>query len=126
MNATYTATVGSDLYQAGRTEDGQFYIAEVYFVEMENEAGRRFRHIATFNGVEVSVCDYSGETYFLDCREEATAKADRLAARVNAALKAGKGVDMALWDQVDPAYGSDEFIAQGTEAKRAFADRSAV
>jgi hypothetical protein len=33
---------------------------------------------------------------------------------------------MALWDQVDPAYGSDEFIVQGTEAKRAFADRSAA
>jgi len=123
---TYTATVASDLFDAGRTEDGTPFIAEVYYVILENAAGRRFRHNATFSGVEVLVDDYEGGTYFVDRREEATAKAERLAARVNAAIKAGRGVDFDLWDEVDPAYGSDEYIGQGTEAKRAYADRFAA
>jgi hypothetical protein len=122
---TYTATVVSDLFNAGRTEDGTPFIAEIFYVVMENAAGRRFRHDATFSGVEVLVDEYEGGTYFADRREEATAKAERLAARVNAAIKTGRGVDMDLWDEVDPAYGSDEYIGQGTEAKRAYADRFA-
>jgi hypothetical protein len=121
----YTAYITSDLFDAGRTEDGTPFIAEIFYVVMENAAGRRFRHDATFSGVEVLVDEYEGGTYFADRREEATAKAERLAARVNAAIKAGHGVDLALWDEVDPAYGSDEYIGQGTEAKRAYADRFA-
>lgn len=123
---TYTATVISDLFDAGRTEDGTPFIAEIFYVVMENAAGRRFRHDATFSGVEVLVDEYEGGTYFADRREEATAKAERLAARVNAAIKTGRGVDLALWEEVDPAYGSDEYIGQGTEAKRAYADRFAA
>lgn len=126
MNATYTAYVASDLFDAGRTEDGTPFIAEVYFVEMENAAGRRFRHDATFSGVEVMVDEYEGGTYFADRREEAKAKVERLAVRINAALKDGTGVDLSFWEEVDPAYGSDEYIAQGTEAKRAYADRFAA
>jgi len=122
----YTAYITSDLFDAGRTEDGTPFIAEIFYVVMENAAGRRFRHDATFSGVEVLVDEYEGGTYFADRREEATAKAERLAARVNAAIKAGRGVDLALWDEVDPAYGSDEYIGQGTEAKRAYADRFAA
>ena len=122
----YTAYITSDLFDAGRTEDGTPFIAEIFYVVMENAAGRRFRHDATFSGVEVLVNEYEGGTYFADRREEATAKAERLAARVNAAIKAGCGVDLALWDEVDPAYGSDEYIGQGTEAKRAYADRFAA
>jgi hypothetical protein len=125
MNATYTASVASDLFNAGRTEDGTPFIAEVYFVEIENAAGRRFRHDATFSGVEVLVDEYEGGNYFVDRREEAAAKAECLTARVNAALKTGRGVDMDLWQEVDPAYGSDAYISQGTEAKRAYADRFA-
>jgi hypothetical protein len=126
MNATYTAYATSDLFDAGRTEDGTPFIAEVFYVAMENEAGRRFHHNSSFSGVEVLVDEYEGGKYFSDRREEATAKAERLAQRVNAALKAGHGVDLALWNEVDPAYGSDEYVAQGTEAKRAFADRTAA
>jgi hypothetical protein len=126
MNATYTAYVASNAYTAGRTEDGHPFIAEVYFVEMENAAGRRFRHYASFPGTQCVIDEEEGYAHFPDLREEATAKADRLTARVNAALKADKGVDMDFWTEVDPAYGSDAYIDQGTEAKRAFADRSAA
>jgi len=124
MNATYTAYADSDLYHAGYTEEGQSFVAEVYYVVMENNAGRRFRHEAFFAGTEVSV-DEEGICHFPDLRQEASAKADRLAARVNAALKAGQGVDLNRWEEIDPAYGSDEYISQRTEAKRAFEERRA-
>ena len=115
---TYKAMVVSDLYNFGRTEDGTPFIGEVYYVEIENEDGRRFRHDSSFSGVEVMVDEYEGGTYFGDRREQATAKAERLAARVNASFKAGRGVDFDLWSEVDPAYGSDAYINSGTEQRR--------
>ena len=128
MNKSYTAEVASDLYRAGDTEDGTPFIAEVYYVTIENSEGRQFQHDAFFPGV--AVCFYTDEdghnsSYFDDCREEAQAKAERLASRVNQALQSGKGIDLAHWREIDPVYGSDEYIAQGTEAKRAFEERCA-
>jgi hypothetical protein len=125
MNATYTAYATSDLYNAGHSCDGHPFIAECFYVMVENAAGRRFRHQATFDGVERLVCEETGEPHFADLREEASAKAERLAARVNAALAAGLALDSGLWYEVDPAYGSDEYQSQGIEAQRAFADRTA-
>lgn len=126
MNTTYTATAVSDLYNAGRSCDGHPFIAEQFYVQIENDRGTRFRHAATWNGAERLVCDETGEVCFADVREDARAKAERLAERVNAALASGKGVDWAYWVEVDPAYGSEEYIAQGVEAQRAFADRQAA
>ena len=129
MKATYTAYVATDLFNAGYSCDGHPFIAEQYYVVVENEAGRRFRHIALFNGTERLVCEETGDACFPDLREAASAKAERLAARVNAALVAGNGLDgldATYWDEVDPAYGSDEYVSQGTEAQRAFADRAAA
>jgi hypothetical protein len=126
MNATYTAYAESDLYSAGHSCDGHPFIAERFYVVIENAAGRRFRHQASFNGAERFVCEETGEPHFADLREEASAKAERLAARVNAALVAGLALDSALWYEIDPAYGSDEYQSQGIEAQRAFADRAAI
>lgn len=120
---TYTAHVNTDLYQAGRTCDGHPYIAEAYYVVIENDRGTRFRHATTWCGTERMVCEETGEAYYPDRREEARTKAERLCARVNAALCDGTGVDWAYWVETDPAYGSEEYIAQGTEAQRAFAER---
>jgi hypothetical protein len=123
-NATFTAFVASDLFNAGYSCDGHPFIAEQYYVVIENAAGRRFRHEKTFNGTEQLVCEETGDSCFSDLREEATAKAERLAARVNAAFAAGKDVDWTYWGEVDPAYGSDEFISQGIEAQRVFAEKA--
>ena len=125
MNATYTAYAASDVYNAGYACDGHPFIAECFYVLIENEAGRRFRHEAIFNGTERLVCEETGDTCFPDLREEASTKAERLAARVNAALAAGVALDHGRWHEVDPAYGSDEYQSQGIEAQRAFADRNA-
>jgi len=125
MKATYNAYVASDLYNAGYACDGHPFIADCFYVLVENEAGRRFRHQVIFNGTQKLVCEETGDACFHDLREEASAKAERLAQRVNAALKAGVALDSACWYEVDPAYGSDEYEAQGTEAQRLFAEKQA-
>lgn len=125
MNRTYIAYVASDLYNAGNSCDGHPFIAECFYVVVENEAGRRFRHANTFNGTTPLFCDETGEPHFPDLRQESSAKAARLADRVNAALVAGISLDAARWYEVDPAYGSPEYQSQGIEAQRAFSDRNA-
>lgn len=123
MNATYKAYAASDLYQAGFSCDGHPFIAEKYYVLIENAAGRRFRHEKSFAGVEVLKCEETGETGFADIRETAKAIVEDLAAKVNAALAAGKPLTASCWFEVDPAYASDEYQSQGIEALRAFTDR---
>jgi hypothetical protein len=128
MKATnFTAVAISDFYQAGYSCDGHPFFAEQFYVVIENDAGKRFSHEATFKGAEV-ICneDTDGETVFADVRAEAARKAQALADRVNAAIQAGVELDDARWYEVDPAYGSAEFVSQGTEAKRAFQDRLAA
>jgi hypothetical protein len=126
MNASYTAHVATDLYNAGYSCDGHPFIAEQYYVVIENQAGRRFRHTTTFNGTQEVVCPESGDSYFPDLRQEASAKAERLVSRVNTALQSGKFLSPTFWDEIDPAYGSDEYMYQGTEAKRLFAEKAAA
>jgi hypothetical protein len=126
MNATYTAYPWSDLFHAGYSCDGQPFIAEQYYVVIENEAGCRFRHQATFNGTQEVVCPESGDSYFPDMRDQAQAKVNKLAIRVNAALKAGKTLSPTFWYEIDPAYGSNEYVDQGTEAQRVFEEKAAA
>lgn len=126
MNKSYRAIVASDLYQAGVTEDGRPFIAENYYVMIENAAGRRFAHNVVFNGAVVHFDDEEMCHYFEDVREESKAKAEALCARIAAALDAGRALNMDLWNEMDPAYGSDEYISQGTEAQRVFLERLAA
>ena len=125
MNATFTAYAASDLYQAGFSCDGHPFIAECFYVLMEDAAGRRFRHEKSFAGVEVLECEETGETNFADIRETTKAIVEDLAAKVNAALASGKALTASCWFEVDPAYGSDSYIDQGTELKRVFAEKAA-
>jgi hypothetical protein len=120
---TYTAHTHSDLYKAGVTEDGEDYTAEVYLVFLENGAGRRFCHNSYFMGCNAVYHADEGFYSFEDIRVQAKAKADRLTARVNAA---GGKVDLAHWAEIDPYYGSKEYVLQGTEAQRAALDRHAA
>ena len=126
MNTTYTAYVASDLYEAGIACDGHPFIAERYYVVIENAAGRRFQHEKAFAGVEVIECEETGETGFADIRETTKAIVEDLAAKVNATLASGKALTPSCWFEVDPAYGSDSYVAQGTELKRFFAEKLAA
>ena len=125
MNSTYTAYTSADAYTAGYTCDGYPKIAEYFYVTIENETGRRYRHEASFRSVKSAYCEETGESFFEVMHAEAFAKAERLAERVNAALAAGAALDPTLWREVDPAYGSQEYQSQGIEAQRALADRLA-
>jgi len=126
MKATYNAYVASDLYQAGISCDGHPHIAEKYYVLIENAAGRRFRHKKSFGDVEVIQCEETGETGFVSVRNEVRAIVEDLAAKVNATLAAGKPLTADCWFEVDPAYGSDAYVSQGTEAQRCFAEQQAA
>ena len=126
MNTTYTAYVASDLYEAGISCDGRPFIAEKYYVVIENAAGRRFQHEKSFAGVEVIECEDTYETNFADIREEAKSIVETLAAKVNAVLASGKTLTTSCWFEIDPAYGSDAYYYQGTELKRIFEEKAAA
>jgi hypothetical protein len=126
MNTTFNAYIASDLYEAGISCDGHPFIAEKYYVLIENAAGTRFRHEKSFAGVEVVECEETGEVNFADIRETVKAIVEDLAAKVNAALASGKALTASCWFEVDPAYGSDSYIDQGTELKRLFAEKLAA
>ena len=126
MNTTYTAYVASDLYEAGIACDGHPFIAERYYVVIENAAGRRFQHEKAFAGVEVIECEETGETAFADIRETTKAIVEDLAAKVNATLASGRALTPSCWFEVDPAYGSDSYVDQGTELKRVFEEKAAA
>ena len=126
MNSTFNAYVASDLYQAGIACDGHPFIAEKYYVLIENAAGTRFRHEKSFAGAEVVECEETGEVNFADIRETAKTIVEDLAAKVNATLASGKALTASCWFEVDPAYGSDAYIDQGTESKRFFEERAAA
>ena len=126
MNVIYKAYAVSDLYEAGLASDGHPFIAEKYYVLIENAAGRRFRHEKTFPGIKVEECEETGEVCFADIRETAKTIVEDLAAKVNATLASGKALTASCWFEVDPAYGSDAYIDQGTESKRFFEERAAA
>jgi len=96
-------SVVSDLYVAGRREDGTDFIAEQYYVVAEDARGNRWSHNAVFNGCRVE-CDDEDyyQQYFIDIREEAHARADKLLARIRIA----PSIDMECWEAIRPAYGS--------------------
>lgn len=104
----YEAHVASDLYNAGYAEDGQPVIGEMYYVVIENADGRRFRHERNFCNTKANSCEYGD--FFSDLSQEAKAAVERLSARVNAALAAGKRLSAASWYEVQAAYGSKAYI----------------
>jgi hypothetical protein len=117
----FTTSVASDLYQAGYGDDGHPFIAEVYYVVIQYQDGRTFRHQSAFAGAQRQVDDEDGVVYFEDVRASALTEAECLAERVRS-----KGaVNLQYWEEDEPAYGSDAYVAQNTEAKRAYAERLA-
>lgn len=117
--------VVSDLYEAGKQDDGHPFIAEVFYVELTLPDGERFRHPIRWAGCRVEYSEEPetyGEAFFYDVRQEARAAANRLCERVR---RAGR-INQALWDGVDPAYGSEAYQREGIEIERAYADRFAA
>jgi hypothetical protein len=101
--------VGSDLYLAGRTEDGQDFTAELYYVMAEDASGNRWRHETNFPGADAQR-DEDGYWHFGDVREAAQRAAEQLLARIE---RAGGQLDLTHWREARPAYGSAAYVQYG-------------
>lgn len=106
--------VASDLYFVGYTEDGERYEAECFYVAAEFANGEVYAHRVTFPGCRVEADD-EGINHFVDIRVEAEAKAERLAARVVAAVAAGGYLDSAAWVFQRTVYGSSAYVQEVAE-----------
>lgn len=115
----------SDLFDAGKDNDGQVFAAEVYYVVVENGAGRRWASYDRFRGAR-RVVDEEGWVGFDDLREEASAAAEALSAATDRVLASGGKLSLEDWYEVDPAYGSKVYQQDGIEEMRAYEDRQAA
>lgn len=115
MSATLIQVdVVSELYKAGRTEDGEDYIAEYYFVAAEFSDGEVYAHKTSFLGCKVEQ-DEEGYDHFGDIRPESEARAKALCARVQAHVAAGGKLDMDQWRFWRTVYGSGAYLAEVAE-----------
>lgn len=112
----FQAYVTSDLYVAGKTEDGYDFTAERFYVAAEFDNGMRFAHNHSFLGCKVVA--YEEGVGFEDVRVEAEAAANVLCDRINAV-----GVmNGAYWHEIEPVYGSamyEQAVAMMTPRQRA-------
>jgi hypothetical protein len=97
----------SDLKDYGYTEDGTKFIGYIYFVEVENQRGDRWRLNRMFDGVKVEQWD-EGPVY-MDSRAAATAQCERIVAAIQ---RVGK-INLAHWHRGRCAYGSEAYMAYG-------------
>lgn len=104
-----TIAVISDLFKAGVTEDGRDFEAERYYVMAEANDGRRWVYGLSFDSTRQEFDDEDGFPFFPDNREEAHAKAENIAVEFRRFLHAGGELDLDLWQETDPRYGSDEY-----------------
>lgn len=104
-----TIAVISDLFKAGVTEDGRDFEAERYYVMAEAEDGRRWVYGLSFDSTRQEFDDEDGFPYFPDNREEAHAKAENIAVEFRRFLHTGGELDLDLWQETDPRYGSHEY-----------------
>jgi hypothetical protein len=102
----FNVYINSELKDFGLTEDGESFIAEVYFLTAEDEDGNRWNHFGRFPGARL----IAGEecNYFIDIREESKARVERLLEDV---LASGKDINLEYWDATYPVYGSRAYQA---------------
>jgi hypothetical protein len=103
----WTISVVSDLAIGPWLED-HYQTLTLWGVTAHNAAGRRF--------------GYAGPVD-TDTREEAEGLADRIRAYA-AGRPEWSPVDNVHWNEMDPIYGSDEYVRQGTEAAYAARERA--
>jgi len=106
--------ISSDVYCAGKTEDGYPYTAEVFYVVAVFPNGRRIAHSSTFRSCEVEQNE-EGYNIFISIKDEAFSKVERLCSRIQKCLVNGGKLDMTYWDEINPVYGSDYYINSGEE-----------
>ena len=119
----FYAEVAPRLYVAGKTEDGFDHVSTSFRVWVTAENGRRWEHNEGFSTHYYWADKETGEMGIGDDVAPALEKAEKLAARVNVALEAGRKLKRAYWREIDPAYGSDAYDRQGVELDRWMEER---
>ena len=104
-----TFCVASDAYEAGHTEDGQQYTAELYYIVAEDEDGNRWRHNVDFHGCIV-YRDFDGVPLFRDIRAKQN---ERVTTLLNQIIIHAGELDMTHWTNMRPAYGSYAYQQYG-------------
>lgn len=113
--------VGSHLYQAGRTEDGDALTAVSYYAVATLNDGTRYAHDKSFSDTEfVKDDDHELGGYFSSI-DDAQESAEKLVARIQAA----KEINLDHWDLIEPVYGSSQYDNQGCEAAQIQREREA-
>ena len=103
----------SDLKDYGYTEDGTKFIGEVFFVEVENKRGDRWRLNRMFDGVKIE--QWEEGTAYMDNRPAARAQCEHIVARIQC-----KGrINLAYWHQGRAVYGSDAYHEYGAAEEMA-------
>jgi len=128
----------ANAFSLGRCwEDGEALIHLAYFVRVTDmKSGRRWVHEKTFKMTHdchgPSACGEQGEDYRCPAKQEFWSDkacenaALALASKVDAAHKAGKWagpINNSHWTEIDAAYGSEAYQAQGVEAREAYLER---
>jgi hypothetical protein len=108
----------SDLKDYGYTEDGEKFIGYVYFVEVENARGDRWRLNRTFDGVKPE--QWEEGIAYVDVRDLAIARCDALVA----AIRQTGSIDLAHWHQASCAYGSEAYMDYGQAEELAWERQS--
>jgi hypothetical protein len=101
----------SDLKDYGYTEDGEKFIGEVYFVEVENKRGDRWRLSHYFDGVRKE--QWEEGIAYMDDRPKAIARCERLVA----AIKRMGTIDLDHWSEARCRYGSEAYLDYGQAAE---------
>lgn len=82
---------------------GNIY-GERWFIVAENSKGRRWKHYTTFDSAN---------------------NAERIRSRIEKDYESGIRLKDLYWTEIDPAYGSEEYISQNTELHRLHQERLA-
>jgi hypothetical protein len=80
--------IASNLIERKHWEDGSAIYHEIFSVIASTERGDRIAHAYSF---------------------QTLAEAETLRARIEAAVEAGRTLDLNLWHPMDPVYGSDAY-----------------
>lgn len=100
--------VRTDLYEAGRTEDGEQYTAECYYIVAEAADGARWRDTFTYFGCEV-LTDDEGFQHFRDVRDMMKERIAARLLRLEFQLNVAGTQFMRDWSEMPAAYGSAAF-----------------
>lgn len=112
--------VRSDVFIIGTSEDGESVTALAYYVVSEKPNGFRLAHEHRFIDTRKVWDEEYGLFAYIRDDGKAQRNAEKLRRLCEERQAAGGNFDPELWDEIDPAYGSEAWIAKDAEDPRGF------